>query len=94
MMKSLIFTKKTRDIQILLSSSDTNFSWAAATTRDSGYVVDGVIRSDYALQQFFLESFSRSSGVERGEREGSGYSVSGIWDHCKGPKQTVCFDKK
>jgi len=90
MMKSLIFTKKTRDIQILLISSDTNFSWEAATTRDSGYVVDGSIRSDYALQQFFLEGFSRSSGIEK-RGEGSGYSVSGIWDHCKGPRQTVCF---
>jgi len=70
MMKSLNFTKKTRDIQILLSSFDTNFSWEAATTRDSGYVVDGAIRSDYALQQFFLEGFSQSNGIERGGRAG------------------------
>ena len=90
MMKSLVFTKKTRDIQILLSSSDTNFSWAAATTRDSGYVVDGAIRSDYALQQFFSGRFL-SEQWHRKEGEGSGYSVSGIWDHCKGPRQTVCF---
>lgn len=77
MMKSLVFTKKTRDIQILLSSSDTNFSWAAATTRDSGYVVDGAIRSDYALQQFFSGRFLSEQWHRK---EGGGQRVQCIRD--------------
>jgi len=70
MMKSLIFTKKTRDIQILLISSDTNFSWEAATTRDSGYVVDGAVRSDYALQQFFWKVSLGAVASKRGGGQG------------------------
>jgi len=77
MMKSLVFLKKTTDIQILLISSDTNFSWAAATTRDSGYVVDGVIRSDYALQQFFSGRFLSEQWRRKG---GGGQRVECIRD--------------